>query len=119
MGDISKYFNRAEFACKDDCGFDDIDMELVKRLDAMREALGLPLVIDSGCRCAAHNATVGGEPNSAHLRGMAADVHCPDSNFRFLFTKEAYRMFFRMGQYKDWIHVDIDNTLPQFVMWFK
>lgn len=37
MGDISKRFNRHEFACKDSCGFDTVDIELVNNLEALAD----------------------------------------------------------------------------------
>ncbi len=43
----------------------------------MRQLCGKPLVINSGYRCPNHNANVGGEKNSYHLVGEAADVAAP------------------------------------------
>ena len=60
----SKYFKRAEFACKCGCGMDTVDYELVNILDKVREHFGTPVVINSACRCEAHNASVGGAANS-------------------------------------------------------
>jgi hypothetical protein len=37
-------------------------------LDRTRELFGSPLVVTSGNRCATHNAAVGGEPVSEHVR---------------------------------------------------
>ena len=116
----SKYFTRAEFACKCGCGFDDIDPQLVALLDQLRELYGSPIKIDSGCRCEARNKAVGGEPNSAHLRGKAADIETSNSGARYMVTSDAFKVGFkRIGQYKTStiVHVDIDSTLPQFVMW--
>lgn len=48
-------------------------------LDPAREALGKPLVVNSGFRCPLHNKTVGGVYNSQHVKGEAADVHCEDN----------------------------------------
>ena len=42
-------------------------------LDPLREALGRPVVITSGYRCADLNRDVGGSPTSQHLLGLAAD----------------------------------------------
>ena len=55
----SKYFKRSEFACKCGCGFDTVDYELVKVLEYIREHFDRPLQINSGCRCATHNRTLG------------------------------------------------------------
>ena len=46
-------------------------------LEKVRALLGDPLHIDSGYRCPALNAAVGGVPTSAHTTGYAADFICP------------------------------------------
>lgn len=47
-------------------------------LETVRTLLkNLPMHINSGYRCPALNAAVGGVPNSAHLSGFAADFICP------------------------------------------
>lgn len=75
MGDLAKNFSRYEFACHCGCGFDQVALELVFWLQGLRERIGRPLYINSGCRCAAHNTAVRGAKNSYHLRGLAADIH--------------------------------------------
>ena len=42
----------------------------------IRDALGVPVRVNSGCRCAKHNAKVGGVKNSKHTLGLAADLSC-------------------------------------------
>jgi zinc D-Ala-D-Ala carboxypeptidase len=113
----SKYFRREEFTCNCGCGFDDINPALVKKLDEIREFIGRPIVVNCGCRCQKHNADVGGEKNSAHLRGNAADIQMPGSTFRYVFLRIAYARFTRIGIYKTFCHVDVDETLPQYVTW--
>lgn len=71
---LNKYFKRSEFACRCGCGFDTVDAELLAVLTDLRETVGEPLVITSGCRCAEHNQKVGGAKNSVHMTGKAADV---------------------------------------------
>jgi uncharacterized protein YcbK (DUF882 family) len=78
MGDLTKNFNRAEFACHDGCGFDDINMKVVEALQALRDKLGKPIFVVSGCRCPAHNAAVGGAGGSQHMLGNAADITIRD-----------------------------------------
>ena len=43
-------------------------------LDPIRRAWGKPITVNSGYRCKALNAAVGGVANSQHLRGEAADI---------------------------------------------
>lgn len=50
-------------------------------LQPLRDALGVPVVVTSGYRCAAVNAAVGGVGNSQHVYGEAADIVVPLSKF--------------------------------------
>lgn len=112
-------FSRSEFACKCGCGFDSIDPDLVDMLQCSRTATGLTYEIVSGCRCEAHNKKVGGKPNSAHLRGNAVDVKCITSQMRYRMVCDFVRRFRRIEIRDSWIHIDIDVTLPQDVIFLK
>ena len=74
MRDLSKNFSLHEFACKDDCGFDNIDPKVVVMCQTIRDALAEPIKINSACRCEKHNAKVGGVKGSYHTLGKAADL---------------------------------------------
>lgn len=69
-----KYFKPSEFTCKCGCGTNNIDMQLVKILDEIREDLKVSINISSGYRCEKHNKNVGGDYNSRHILGKAADI---------------------------------------------
>lgn len=70
------HFNKNEFACKCGCGFDSINYNLVGLLEDIRGHFGNnPLIITSGCRCAKHNAYVGGVQGSRHVLGKASDFY--------------------------------------------
>ena len=45
-------------------------------LQPLRDTVGAPVYINSGYRSKRLNALVGGVPNSRHLLGKAADIHC-------------------------------------------
>ncbi len=67
MGDLSKNFNRSEFACKGKncCGHSAaVHPDLVDALQALRDHIGKPLSITSGFRCNRHNKAVGGAEQS-------------------------------------------------------
>ena len=77
---MAKYFIDDEFRCHC-CGAlheNGVDPRLLDVLDAMREEIGLPLIVLSGYRCPAHNAACGGASHSYHMEGCAADIACPD-----------------------------------------
>ncbi len=59
----------------------EMDTDLLAKLEALRTALGRPVVITSGVRCATRNAEVGGVPDSRHLSGRAADLYCPGISY--------------------------------------
>ncbi|SDP28620.1 Peptidase M15 [Eubacterium maltosivorans] len=78
---VSEHFARDEYRC--DCqGFCDgfpaePDPELVRRVEALRQAVGAPVIITSGVRCGPRNEEVGGVAWSFHKRGAAADLYSP------------------------------------------
>lgn len=119
MGDLTANFSRAEFACKCGCGFDDINMDLVTRLQILRNELGVPIKIRSGCRCKAHNEAEGGKPNSEHLTGEGADLECLGSASRYQMKRAIYsrRLFNRIGNGEDFLHVGVSSTLTNDVEW--
>lgn len=51
-----------------------VDEASLDKLQALREAMGKPLLITSAYRSAAHNKAVGGATNSQHRLGKAFDV---------------------------------------------
>ena len=50
-------------------------------LQPLRDTLGAPVYINSGYRSKRLNAKVGGVPNSRHLLGKAADIHCDNLDY--------------------------------------
>ena len=85
---LSPHFTSNEFCCPC-CGSlgDGIDPDLLALLERVRAHFGKPIKINSGYRCYAHNAEVGGanpvidsdgnplpQSGSHHLRGTAADI---------------------------------------------
>lgn len=78
---VSEHFARDEYRC--DCagscdGFPaEPQPELVSRVEALRQAVGAPVIITSGVRCEKRNEEVGGVAWSFHKRGDAADLYCP------------------------------------------
>jgi len=118
MGDLTENFSRREFACKCGCGKDNISRLLVDKLQLMRTHIRRPISIASGVRCAAHNKTSGGKPNSAHLTGDAVDIVVSGGSERKEIVDAArYYGLNRVGVARSFVHVDISKTLPQDVLW--
>ena len=104
-----RYFEMKEFACKC-CGQLPPSAEqnlqaLVEHvLDPARERLGMPITVNSGYRCPAHNKAVGGVKNSQHLKGEAADITCAD-NKRLAEIIEQLGNFDQLIVYPMFLHV--------------
>jgi len=104
----SRYFKREEFACSCGCGFDTVDTDTLKILEAVRTRFRSAVKITSAARCTAHNASVGGSPDSQHLRGRACDIQVdgvhPDVVADFnLSVNDSPR---EVGRYQTFTHVD-------------
>ena len=108
---LSQNFRRYEFTCQCGCGANDISMDLVKRLQEVRSALGQPMKITSGVRCSSHNESVGGRANSSHLEGnaTAVDIACANSLYRHKLLEAVFPVFDRVGIARTFIHMDVDS----------
>jgi len=111
MGDISKYFNRSEFACKDKCGLDTVDVELITILEDLREHFGNPVRVNSSCRCSKYNNIIRGAKKSKHYCVERADVTVdnisPFTIWKYLVFK--YKGKYGIGRYENFTHIDTRN----------
>lgn len=81
---------------------------LLSSLEALREALGRPLHVTSGFRCARHNALCGGAKSSKHLSGEAVDLACESPNDKFAIVSAALKLGFRgIGVADTYVHLDV------------
>lgn len=108
-----KYFSPAEVAKWK------LKPELFTLLDDLRGKCGFPFIINSGLRTKAENdALQGSVSESSHLSGLAVDLSITDSLKRFKLVQNALLSgITRIGVGKTFIHLDIDKTKPQNVMW--
>jgi hypothetical protein len=53
-------------------------IELLVKINTLREELGIPFVVTSGYRPLAHNKTIGGSTNSNHIQCAAIDIRDAD-----------------------------------------
>ena len=120
MGDLTANFSRHEFQCPCGCGLDDINLDLVLFLQAVREAYEAPIRINSGLRCFVHNREVGGTKNSEHLYGDGVDIDCRNSTLRYLVISAAMNAgISRIGIANSFIHIGKSerDVHPQHVIW--
>lgn len=112
MSQVNEYFKREEFACKCGCGFDSVDVELLKVLTLVRQKFEQPVIINSACRCESHNKKVGGALNSTHKFGKGADIRVKDvpPPDVYDFLTRTFPMSKGLGLYDSWVHVDVRET---------
>ena len=115
---MPKHFSDKEFICQGINCFDKMNKDLIEMLNMARELAGVPFVINSSWRDVETNRMAGGKPNSAHLRGNAVDIACTTSQRRMrILDALIIAGFNRIGVGKTFIHADIDELLPQDVIW--
>ena len=124
MATDTQNFKVSEFACKH-CGENKIDQRVINIVQVIREALGVPVRVNSGYRCETHNAEVGGvkkkiDPNtgkviskgSNHMYGLAADLSCSLGAVKMFETVKKLQAEGKLPdldyciRYKSFIHID-------------
>ena len=112
-----KHFEKKEFACPC-CGAVVLQDEFAERLDVSRSIAKVPFKINSGYRCKAHNASVGGKDTSSHRLGWAADIEAKSSRIRYKILDGLIRAGIkRIGVGKTFIHADDDPGKDPEVVW--
>lgn len=88
---------------------------LAALLEQVRAAVGLPIRVSSGYRCAALNRAVGGSPNSAHVNGLAADISVKDLSPKDLATAivVAGVQFDQLIYEGEWVHIGLSRGTPR------
>jgi uncharacterized protein YcbK (DUF882 family) len=112
-----KYFTHSEFDSPDEPGSGkNMRHDFLEMLDFAREESGIPFKITSGFRTQAYNKDLikrgyQASPNSAHLKGCAADIACGNSAKRSIMVRALVNVgFTRLGISKTFIHVDNDQA---------
>jgi hypothetical protein len=98
MGDLSPNFSKSEFACKCGCGFGakdgDVSAGLVVLLEKIRQDVGGPVRLTSGCRCEKHNR----------------DIQVEGGRYRFMVAQSAFSHDAEgVGIAKGFVHVDVHD----------
>lgn len=110
---LSKNFRLDEFKCK--CGKCDpilVDEDLVAWLQQIRDHFGRSVNINSGYRCAKHNASpkVGGSSGSHHVKGMAADIRVEGITPAEVAKYAESIGIQRIGLYDNFVHIGSGTT---------
>lgn len=90
-------------------------MRLAELLEQVRALVDAPIIVSSGYRSPALNQLVGGAANSAHMLGLAADIHTDK-----LVPKELTEMISKSGIMFDqlidegrWVHIGLSADVPR------
>lgn len=112
---LTPAFTSKELSCPC-CGRCEMDQAFMQKLQKLRDVMDRPLTIDSAFRCATHNRAVGGEPNSEHLHGRAADIKldpsCTDQDRLKMLTLAMSVGMRGFGVARSYLHVD-DRSIPR------
>lgn len=115
------YFNDSEFASPDNAqSYRYFDPTLRAKLDTLRHDWGAPIRINSAVRTRAHNRRVGGVDGSSHSAPCycAVDIHISSSEMRwFVINWAIEHKINRIGVGKNFIHLDLDDSKPNQVIW--
>lgn len=104
---VSKNFKLYEFECKDGGHLVKVSSELVDKLQQLRNMIGKPIIINSAYRTPSHNKVVGGNPNSLHLQGKAADIRVNGISPKKLADYAEKVGFGGIGIYSTFVHLDV------------
>lgn len=107
---VSTHFHAREFECVGETAIF-IGQELLEVLEVVRDHFQRPLYINSGYRDKSHNTKVGGEYDSQHLLGIAADIRVegftPKEVYDYL--NKMYPNQYGLGLYTSFVHIDTRN----------
>ena len=125
-----RYFNISEFDSPDEkVSGKNMNPVFLDFIDELRSRCNFPFKVTSGYRTKAYHQSLTNRgnhtiKNSAHLKGLAADIAISDSVKRALFVGHALQLVhelglpFRVGIKKDsFCHIDIDEEKTNPRLW--
>ena len=117
---LTNNFNKTEFDCKCGCKMPEEVLSNAKllaiQLQLIRDHFNAPIRINSAYRCPDHNHSIGGVPNSQHVKAKASDItikgYTPSEvafGIEEMLLDECIEGFYigGIGQYNTFTHIDI------------
>lgn len=100
-------FSPSEIACRG-TGNIRINEAALDKLQALRAALGIPVIVNSAYRSPEHNRRVGGAQASKHLTGTAFDISMANHDPASFITAARKAGFVGIGTYprSNFVHID-------------
>lgn len=88
---------------------------VARTLEEIRMLVDRPIIVSSGYRAPAVNKAVGGSNNSAHMRGLAADINAQGMTARELAVriKNSNIEFDQLIFEGTWVHVGLSEGKPR------
>lgn len=112
-----KFFSENEFT-RIGCSIADCNDDSLRRLDALREHYGKPIILTSAYRSRESELAKGRSGTSAHTTGNAFDIKCSSSRDRYLLVLCALSVgFSRIGIGRNFLHIDDSVNHTQRVIW--
>lgn len=119
------HFNFSEFQSKDGSGFSNGKVsattvkenvrQLMWKLEGVRQKAGnVGITINSGFRSISHNSAVGGESNSQHMYGIAADIVISGKTVAGMQSIAKTSGFSGIIPYSSFLHVDSRAEYPAY-----
>lgn len=94
--------------CRPSCSVDDLSPLLIDKLSQVEKILGTELWINSAKRSISYEQSKGRDGTSAHVTGLAVDIHCNNSAVRYRYVSTLLSCGFkRIGIYPNFIHADL------------
>lgn len=104
---LSNNFSSEELVCKcGKCPASPIAVELIEKLQKLRDEYGESITITSGYRCPEHNKAIGGASKSQHILGTAVDIKTKDLDKLYKLCEKHFTSI-GDGRPKGFIHVDL------------
>lgn len=117
---LTKNFLLTEFACKDGTQVPEKYVcnaqELAHNLQALRDHLDEPVILNSGYRTPKYNKSVGGKTASKHLLAQAADINVKSKTpkqLHAIIEKLIEQKIMKqggLGLYPGFVHYDVRGT---------
>jgi len=115
---ITDHFTKDEMRCRCGCGYLEWDDAFMFKLEEVRQIFDRRMDVSSGSRCPAHNAAIGGVPDSEHIDGAAVDIPITHSQDRYDLIAAALKAgITRIGVSDKFIHLGGGANKPQHVLW--
>lgn len=83
-------------------------------LEQVRDVCAAPIFVNSGYRSLAVNRAVGGQLNSQHLKGCAADIHIPPYTPDMIIQKimtSGLPFDQLIREFDRWVHISVPNIV--------